>query len=553
MRQRGAGARILSIHRIVLGAFLALVAWGTLVVEVAAHATLIGTTPPDAAILAANPQAVTLAFNEVVAPIAMTLVRPDGTLLPLTAVTGPQATLSIDLPSELTSGSYALSWRAVSEDGHPISGTLFFSIGSASTLEASGDTTELGATEYALWFARLLVFIGLFFGVGGAAFRLLDVTLPGRAIRLILGLLIVGLVAAAITIGLQGLDLLGAGLASLGSTEPWLLGLKSPYGTTMLLACVGFLLGLGTLKANGQTVVRALGVAGLTCIGLAVAASGHASAADPQWLTKTALFLHVTSIAWWVGALYPLILLLRQDRRTATPPLVSFSRAIPFAIVPLLASGIALAVVQLGPPSPAWGSAYGLILAAKLALLVVLFCIASWNRWVLTAPAAAGDQRALRRMRRGIVAEIILIVAVLGLVSGWRFTPPPRALEQENASVDVADIELSSERLKASIQIQPARAGIAKARIVLSSASGEVLTPKSVQLRLEPTTIDIAPLTFAAVSSADGLWTVDQVMIPLPGEWRIEVAARVSDFDLVKLQGTVQIAPAGGTVRGAAQ
>jgi copper transport protein len=521
--------------------------------EVAAHATLIGTTPPDAAILATNPQTVTLAFNEAVAPIAITLVRPDGTLLPLTAVAGPRATLSIDLPGELTWGSHALSWRAVSEDGHPISGTLFFSIGTASALDASEDNTEFGATEFALWFARLLVFIALFFGVGGAAFRLLDVKLPNRAVRLILVLLVVGLLAAVTAIGLQGLDLLGAGLASLGSTEPWLLGFKSPYGTTMLLACLSFLLGFGTLRAKVRTVIRALGVAGLGCLGLAVAASGHASAADPQWLTRSALFLHVTSIAWWLGALYPLILLLRQDRRTATPPLVSFSRAIPFAIAPLLASGIALAVVQLGPPSPAWGSAYGLILAGKLSLLAVLFCIASWNRWVLTAPAAAGDQRALRRMRRGIDAEIIIIVAVLGLVSGWRFTPPPRALEPDTASLEVADIDLSNARLKARIQIQPARAGIAKAQIVLSSASGEVLRPKSIQLRLEPTKIDIAPLTFAAVSSADGLWTVDQVMIPVPGEWSIEVAARVSDFDLVKLQGTVQIAPVSGTVRGATQ
>src|SRR5690606_26683137 len=184
-------------------------------------------------------------------------------------------------------------------------------------------------------------------------------------------------------------------------------------------------------------------VAGLVAIGLAglaVSLSGHASAAQPQWLMKPALFIHMVAIAWWVGALYPLILLLRGDQVTTSNPLLRFSRAIPFAIVPLVVSGIVLAVVQLGWPGPAWMSGYGAILLAKLALLVVLFAIASWNRWVLTAPAAAGEIRALRHMRRGIVAELVLILAILALVSGWRFTPPPRALA---AAESPAGVELA--------------------------------------------------------------------------------------------------------------
>jgi copper transport protein len=55
---------------------------------------------------------------------------------------------------------------------------------------------------------------------------------------------------------------------------------------------------------------------------------------------------------------------------------------------------------------------------------------------MLTEPAAAGDN-ALSHMRRGIAAEIVIILAVLGPVSVWRFTPPPRALVTEQSAPDI--------------------------------------------------------------------------------------------------------------------
>ena len=541
----GENLRVLSPGRLVattlLAAVVALVICLAICQTAHAHATLTGTVPADGAVLQAPPDAVILSFNEAATPIVASLVLPGGNISELQQFSTSGATISIALPDDLANGSYALSWRAVSEDGHPISGTTFFVVGAPS----QGAAPEIGASQTgvaeSLWIARLLLFIGLFFGVGGAVFRLLADEIPSKAASASHWTMLAGFAAAPAILCLQGLDLSGAGLSAALDARTWSLGLNSPYGATVLLAVFSLVCGLAALHVRKNWQASLAGGLALLGIGFSISASGHASAADPQWVTRSALFVHVTTIAWWVGALFPLVLLLRQDRRTAAPPLIRFSRAIPFAIVPLVASGVILAIVQLGPPGPAWWSAYGQILAAKLSLLVVLFGIASWNRWVLTAPAATGEVRALQHMRRGIFAEIVIILAVLGLVSAWRFTPPPRALAVDAPSA--TEIMLTDGTLHAMLTLLPARVGSVDVAISIRTGEGELVTPKSVKLSLEPGAGQIAPLTQMAEPLEDGNWHIEDITIPLAGSWLTQLEVRVSDFQLIKLNGEIDIAP----------
>jgi len=504
-----------------------------------AHATLTGSTPADGAVLADSPSSLTLSFNEPVSLIAATLIAPGGDAVQLDGGVAA-GTISIALPADLGQGSHALSWRAVSEDGHPISGTTFFTIGAAGADPVVDPSLQDPLVPGLLWLTRLVLFLGIFFGVGGAAFRILA-ELPPGAKKFARWATLAGLAAVPAILGLQGLDLLGGGLVDLAQAPAWELGLASPYATTLALAVTALVVGLVTLAMSSRPAAALAAGIAIVLIGLAVSASGHASAAEPRWLTRTALFMHVTTIAWWVGALVPLVLLLRQSPQISAPPLLRFSRAIPFAIVPPIASGAVLAVIQLGPPGASWWSPYGQVLAAKLALLIGLFSIASWNRWVLTAPAARGDVRALSQMRRGIAAEIVIIVLVLGLVSAWRFTPPSRALGTELPTP--LSLELASDRIQAIVTLSSGRVGETDARLTLETAAGDPLSPRSVTLALEPESGVMAPIVRPAAAAADGTWRLDGLNIPLAGVWRVEVQVRVSDFELAKLTGTLQIAP----------
>jgi copper transport protein len=78
----------------------------------------------------------------------------------------------------------------------------------------------------------------------------------------------------------------------------------------------------------------------------------------------------------------------------------------------VVATGLAQAVIQIGRPTALWTTAYGRVFLAKFALLACLFALAAFNRWRLTARAAAGDPRAARSLARCIKTEMAIALAI---------------------------------------------------------------------------------------------------------------------------------------------
>ncbi len=218
------GALLLAVSVLLFLALAPLQAW--------AHASLIRAEPADGVILSDAPAALRLTFNEPVTPLVMRLIGPSGeTVSP--AVATDNATLTL-MPPPLRRGTHVLSWRVISGDGHPVSGSVVFSVGEASAHTAAGDIQTDAAVGVAIWTARLLLYLGLIFGVGGAAFAALmaDAPLPARAGRWIATALAVGLGAAALSLALQGLDALALPLRDVWRPSVWRAGFATSYGWT---------------------------------------------------------------------------------------------------------------------------------------------------------------------------------------------------------------------------------------------------------------------------------------------------------------------------------
>lgn len=94
-----------------------------------AHTELAGTVPADRAVIATAPEDLQLRFSEPVRLTALS-VRKDGaakqSLGPLPTETTGQFTVA--LPA-LDEGHYVVSWRALSEDTHVMSGEFMFVVG----------------------------------------------------------------------------------------------------------------------------------------------------------------------------------------------------------------------------------------------------------------------------------------------------------------------------------------------------------------------------------------------------------------------------------------
>ncbi len=504
-----------------------------------AHAALIKADPTDGAVLAQTPTQFSLTFSEPVSPLVLTLVRPDGTPVALTSFRLSDQTVEIDNPQKLGPGTHVLSWRVISADGHPVGGSVLFSVGAPSAAPAVGEAVDMDLRS-AIWTGKVLLYIGLFLGVGGA-FALTWLAQGVRSgQRFVIAAMLCGLVAAPLSLGFQGLDALGAPLARLAQPAVWRTGLGTSFGWTVLISLAA--LGLGLLSLAGPRAgARPLALAGLAGVGAALAASGHASAAEPQWLTRPMVFLHGAGIAFWAGALLPLGLALNSQSAEAGAFLRRFSRTIMPVVAVLAVAGIVLAIIQVQTPAALVNTAYGRLLLIKLAMLVFVFTLATVNRWRLTALAEAGATEVRRRLSRSISVEMLIVLLIFGVAAGWRFTPPPRALAI--AAAQPTSTHIHTIKAMADIDITPGHAGQVAASIVIMDGDFGPLDAKEVTLVLSKPDSGIEPIKRPATKPGDGSWRVDNLVIPVPGRWTARLDILVSDFEMVKIEAPIDIRP----------
>lgn len=499
-----------------------------------AHAMLLSSIPASGAVLAESPQALILNFNEPVSPLALKLIDPAGAESDLTA--GIAGGVEIRIPlAESPRGTQILTWRVVSEDGHPIAGSLLFSVGEASG--ASFDASSVAGDPLVrrlLWLTRTAALVGLVFGIGGALFGALAGIPPG-ATRPLAGLVLTGMAASLLFLGLHGLDALGLKLSALASAAPWAAGGSTSFGRSVALWSLAGAIALAALLWR-----PALGWIAALLLALGFAASGHAAAASPQILTRPMVALHGFALIFWTGALFPLALWLKRADGAAA--LRRFSAAIPYAVILLAGTGLGLAAIQLGPDPRTWPTPYGWILAAKLTLLAAVFALAALNRFALTAPALAGDSIAATKLRRAIRLEIGLILAVLALAAGWRFTPPPRALALVPAQIaPPLSAHFGTAEAMADLTISPGRAGEVAVEIFPYDGAMIPSEPLAITLGIAQEARGLHRMTYPATRGADGVWRVEPLLLPYGGVWEVDLDIRLTRFKRARISTTLAL------------
>src|SRR2546426_5285909 len=133
-----------------------------------AHAVLSNSHPADGAVLREAPREVVLRFNEPVAPVMLRVLDIEAKAV----ADGSQArieneTLRLALPADLPNATYVVTYRVISLDSHPVSGTIVFSLGDAPAPRQAAHlpaqdrmTVAAGAASRAPFLAALLVAAG---------------------------------------------------------------------------------------------------------------------------------------------------------------------------------------------------------------------------------------------------------------------------------------------------------------------------------------------------------------------------------------------------------
>lgn len=501
-----------------------------------AHASLVSTEPSDGSMMSQAPRTVWLRFNEPVRPAAVKLIDGEGRRRDDARVTAHDDLIEITLPDNLPRGAQFVSYRVFSADGHPVGGSLVFSIGMSKGAVTARTEGALGFGPL-IWLTRIGVYLGLFAGVGGVFFCIW-IARSSAGSSVITAALMVGLLSAVASLGLQGLDLLDVPLADMVTFAPWKAAAGTSLFPSLLIAITAIAAAVVAWLSTSVRVTRALSAAAMVGVGLSLTASGHASTAPPQWLSRSMIFLHGIGVAFWIGALMPLAAMARRPLGSLLAILNRFSCVAVPVVGALVLTGLVLAIVQVGNISALIETSYGLILSVKLALVVVILVLAALNRFRLT-PALAIDPHNTRALVRSILAECVVALAILAVVAGWRFTPPPRALV--TAVGKPLAIHIHTETAKFQVLISPGTAGTDSFVLQLMNGDASPLAAKEAVLALSLPERGIEPLERKATLGADGDWHVTDVPIPYPGRWHLRIDALVTDFNRITLEDDVDV------------
>lgn len=495
-----------------------------------AHASLLSALPADGVTIFAAPESFRLEFNEPVSPLVMRLVRPDGRIMALANPTARNNAVTIVAPPMSQQGTYVLSWRVISADGHPVGGVVSFSLGHPTAGVNAPAVEGAASVHVAIWAAQFILWIGLFVGVGGAVFATWLAAKPPPARAILAAVMIAGIVAAMASLPFQGLDALAEPPAQAWRPAIWVAGFENSWGSTVAIAVAALAAGLVALRLGDGAAAK--GVAGLALAGtgLALAVSGHASTAEAR-LTVPAVFLHGICVAFWVGSLLPLAMTVRAGDRVA---LERFSRLIPAPLVVLIVTGVALAAANFDRLDTLWTTDYGLVLAGKLAVVAVMLALAALNRYTLV-PRLAPDR--VRRLTAVIATEFVLAIVILGIVGLWRFTPPPRAL----AAAEATFIHFHGERAMAQMQLTPQRDRGATLDIAVTDDDFKPVAAKEVAIVLWNPSAGIEPIRTGARFIGGAQWRASGLRIAVAGVWRMRVEILVSDFDKIMLEDNAEL------------
>jgi copper transport protein len=378
-----------------------------------AHAVLSTSTPAEGERLPQAPSSVALTFTE---PVSLGLggvsvLNSDGTRVDAGQAEQPAPNrVRADVTPGLPEGTYLISYRVTSTDGHVVSGGIVFAIGdqldtgAVAGLSAATDpwTTGFGIV------ARTLLFGGVLTAVGLALFLRFIHDGASDARRLVTWVRIAAALGAVGAVGqvvARAADATGRGPGV--ATDTGVLGEVLRQGG-LGWWLVGVLLGLAVIHLGTGLGTGAVGPA-LVLYGCLVtvgsfALTGHVNQADGGWALGVADAVHVGVAAIWVGGIVGTLAVLRW--RAHPPPdddaesdaasdddvrssagtadiVVRVSTTAALAVAVLWVTGVMQAWWTVGNWSALFDNSYGRTLLVKLGLVVATLAVAAWNRYRL--------------------------------------------------------------------------------------------------------------------------------------------------------------------------
>lgn len=529
-------------------------AWG--------HAVLVQTEPAANAVAEEAPSRVLLRFDEPVegALGSVRVFDATGERVDDDQVEKPSPReIGVGIGADLESGTYTVAWRVISSDSDPISGAFVFHVGAPgpqpSGIEVLEGTPRF--TEVVYTGGRFFEFVLLLLSAGGVASLLYALrSIDERVQRRLYGLLAVCagalVVFALLGIPFQGAAAAGTGLGASFSWDVISSVAETRYGKVEL-ARAGLALGLLVvalaLRRRGErgrevgAVAAALFAAGLV---LTPSFGGHASVAGN--LALVADVAHVVAAAAWVGGLafvvLALVFALEERWPLATRSVPRFSTMAVVSVVVLLVAGTINGFLQVQTWRGLWETEYGLLLLAKVALVIPLLGLGAYNNRYAVPRLRAGvaQPRERRRFLQTAGAELTIMVGIIAVTAVLVNAAPAKDAVMEHGGEVTAEVDFGGEAA-AHVMVKPATIGTNEIHIVFGAGHDQMEAPEfeEVAVSATPPGEAIGPIRYEAEEAGHAGYLVRDAAFGLAGTWRLRIEARRGEFELLTGDTTIEI------------
>lgn len=520
-----------------------------------AHAVLLDTEPAHRAVLAQAPTRVVLRFNEAVTPISLRVLDSAGRAIEIAPPRAVDREVAAELPPVLADGTYLVSYRVTSADGHPVEGAILFAVGAVPE-RWSGDTAAHPAAapwRTAALATRAVYMLGLFVAAGGLLFFAAVARTPHALERRWMS----AAAAVAALAGVAGVYLHGAALAGDGDPRSalfWRAVFAGPQWASATAALSGLAVAFLAAPHLGAARARFVRMGGALLALAGTAVTGHSAAAGWMWWPVAAL--HLVAAGFWLGSLPPLLRALMALRPADGAALLQrFSRVAAPTVAALALAGLALALERLDTLSDLLVTDYGRLVLAKIAGAILLVALAAVNKLRLTPAIAAGASGAAARLRFSIAAELALMAGVVGLAAALAHTDPHAGHVHEGhdrhahhrhhgpgeRQAEGVTLRLEAGERIAAVEIYPARRGRNTLTASFATRAGGALAPLEASLELALPAAGVGPFGIKLAPLGQGKFTAEIAEFALVGRWRIRLDALVGEFEKVIFRGEVEI------------
>ncbi|MEM8836957.1 MAG: CopD family protein [Pseudomonadota bacterium] len=183
-----------------------------------------------------------------------------------------------------------------------------------------------------------------------------------------------------------------------------------PDGQAALVRIIGLAVIAGCAFMRAPSMIE---LAGVSLLVFSFSLTGH-STGEPRIVLTLLVMLHLLVIAYWVGALHPLLIAVSNPARLEETAHLAerFGNQALFVVVGLLTVGMVYAAALLGDLSALRSSLYGQVLLVKLALVSVLLIFAARNKTRIVPALMEGDEHAATSLARAIRFEAVCFLAI---------------------------------------------------------------------------------------------------------------------------------------------